>query len=82
MKELNKSAFWGDARGIQQTFSTQAGAKHTISFDYTGRYGYDTDVNRFKILVDGKHVGTFSDDARYNSRYSSSVWHKGQVSFT
>ena len=82
--ELNDVHYWGyeDARGITRTFDTQRGKEHTISFDYTGRSGYGSDVNAFKIMVDGREAGCFTDDAKYNSRYNSNVWHEGEVTFT
>ena len=74
--------YYEDARAIKQVFDTKAGVKHTLSFDYQGRKSYGSEINRFKIMVDGKQVGSFSDDARYNSRYTSSGWHEGEVTFT
>lgn len=81
--ELNDPTYssYPNARGITQTFNTEAGALHTLRFDYTGRTKYGSDTNSFKIIVDGKEVGKFSDDARYNNRYNKNNWHEGQVSF-
>ena len=76
--ELNDPSYYhyNDARGFEQTFATEAGRWHTLTFDYRGRYGYDEDINKILVKIDDS-VYRFDDWAVYGSS-----WKKGEITFT
>ena len=62
--ELNTDplGFYPDASGIFKDIETSEGQNYVLSLQYAGRAGYDEDVNRFEVLIDGVSQGVWSQD--------------------
>lgn len=60
--ELNKDplGYFPDASGIFKNIETQADQGYVLSLQYAGRAGYDAEVNRFEVLIDGTSQGIWS----------------------
>ncbi|MGA1004677.1 cadherin-like domain-containing protein, partial [Vulcanococcus sp.] len=60
--ELNQDplGFFPNASGVFKDITTNAGQEYELSLQYAGRAGYDEDVNRFEVLIDGVSQGTWS----------------------
>ncbi|MBO6520414.1 MAG: DUF642 domain-containing protein [Rhodospirillales bacterium] len=79
--ELNDDAvdYFDDATSINREFPTEEGATYTLTFRYSPRPGYDDDVNRMDIRVDGQSIETVSADGSNNA---DNVWQTQTVTFT
>jgi Ca2+-binding RTX toxin-like protein len=67
-----------DATNIMRDFPTEEGATYTLTFDYSPRPGYDSDVNAFEFRVDGETIGSLAPDGSGNS---DNVWQSHTVTF-
>ena len=78
--ELNddSSDYFDDATSINRDFPTEEGATYTLTFRYSPRPGYDEDVNRMDIRVDGQAIETVSADGAGNS---DNVWQTQTITF-
>ncbi len=78
--ELNddKIDAYDDATNIERSFDTEEGATYTLTFDYSPRAGYSSDVNAFDIKVDGAVIESLAPDGGNNS---DNVWQTHTVTF-
>jgi len=78
--ELNddRTDYYQDATNIMRDFPTEEGATYTLTFDYSPRPGYDSDVNAFEFRVDGETIGSLAPDGSGNS---DNVWQSHTVTF-
>ncbi|GGF70088.1 hypothetical protein GCM10011332_25120 [Terasakiella brassicae] len=79
--ELNDDArdHYDDATSINRTIDTVEDATYNIEFDYSGRPGFDENVNAIEVRINGQTVAEFSHD---NSHGSDTNWQDGSFSFT
>ncbi|MBO6521931.1 MAG: tandem-95 repeat protein [Rhodospirillales bacterium] len=79
--ELNDDAIdsYDDATSINRDFPTEEGATYTLTFSYSPRPGYDADVNKMDIRIDGEAIETVSADGTGNS---DNEWQTFTVTFT
>ncbi|WP_419797048.1 MAG: cadherin-like domain-containing protein [Terasakiella sp.] len=79
--ELNDDArnHYDDATSINRTIDTVEDATYNIEFDYSGRPGFDDNVNAIEVRINGQTVAEFSHD---NSNGSDNNWQDGSFSFT
>ena len=63
--------------GIERSVATVAGQVYTLSFDYAGRLGFNTDFTRIKVTVDGQVIN-FAD----TSSQTALDWRTLSFSFT
>ncbi|MBO6948692.1 MAG: DUF4114 domain-containing protein [Rhodospirillales bacterium] len=79
--ELNDDAvdYFDDATSINREFPTEEGATYTLTFRYSPRPGYDDDVNRMDVRIDGQSIETVSADGSGNS---DNVWQTQTITFT
>ncbi len=78
--ELNDDAvdYYDDATSINRDFPTVDGATYTLTFRYSPRPGYDDDVNRMDIKIDGQSIETVSADGSDNA---DNVWQTQTITF-
>ena len=78
--ELNdvKSNAFKDAAGIYREVATEAGKVYEVTFDYSGRPGYDASVNTFEVKVGDTQLGTYNQDM---SQAKEHDWQKVTVEF-
>ncbi|MEQ8321211.1 MAG: LamG-like jellyroll fold domain-containing protein [Rhodospirillales bacterium] len=78
--ELNDDSvdYFDDATSINRDFPTEDGATYTLTFRYSPRPGYDEDVNRMDVRVDGQSIDTVSADGSGNS---DNVWQTQTITF-
>ena len=78
--ELNdvKSNAFKDAAGIYREVATEAGKVYEVTFDYSGRPGYDASVNTFEVKVGDTQLGTYNQDM---SQAKDHDWQKVTVEF-
>ena len=62
--ELNtdSAGIYPDAPAISKTIETTKGESYTLSLQYAGRPGFDENVNRFEVLIDGVSQGNWSQN--------------------
>ncbi|WP_205618847.1 cadherin-like domain-containing protein [Terasakiella pusilla] len=68
-----------DATSINRTIDTEEGATYSFNFDYSGRPGFDENVNAIEIRVNGQTVAEFSHD---NENGYNNNWQDGSFEFT
>lgn len=78
--ELNDDAIdeYDDATSIDRDFDTVEGATYTLSFEYSPRAGYGSDVTEFQVKVDGEVLETLAPDGSNNT---DSEWSSHTITF-
>ena len=78
--ELNDvpSDVFADAVNIYRDVPTEAGKIYQLSFDSSGRPGYDASVNSFEITIDGEQKGSYQHDM---SSKTDHEWQKNTIEF-
>ena len=72
-----------DAPNIFKTIQTVAGETYLIHFNYAGRPGYDSSVNRIEVLIDNNNKGIWSDDQSVQGIGSRGLdWKEAVIDFT
>jgi hypothetical protein len=79
--ELNTddSNTYPDSSGITRTVDTVKGASYELDFNYSARPGYNGEVCKFVVVVDGVVLGTYSEDG---TGLSTVNWINNSVTFT
>ena len=78
--ELNAPKFSGfdDCSGISREVATEAGKIYELSFDYSGRPGYDASVNTFELKIGNEKIAQYDHDM---SQEKDHDWQKVKVEF-
>ena len=78
--ELNDPKFSGfdDCSGISREVATEAGKVYELSFDYSGRPGYDASVNTFELKIGEEKVSQYNHDMSQSKDHD---WQKVTVEF-
>jgi len=78
--ELNdvKSDAFKDADGIYREVQTEQGKVYELTFDYSGRPGYDASVNTFELTIGDTKSEQFNHDM---SKAKDHDWQKVKVEF-
>ena len=78
--ELNDvpSDVFADAGNICRSVPTELGKVYELTFDSSGRPGYDATVNCFEVSVDGKQLGSYQYDMTDKTNHD---WQKNTVEF-
>ncbi|CAN0462594.1 unnamed protein product, partial [Laminaria digitata] len=78
--ELNhvSSDAFADADGIYRDVDTEAGQVYELTFNYSGRPGYDATVNKMGVSVDGVELGDYAHDMSGSTDHD---WQTVTVSF-
>ena len=79
--ELNDvpSNVYADAGNIFREVPTEKGKVYKLSFDASGRPGYDASVNSFEVSVGGKQLGFYNYDMTEKKDHD---WQQNSVEFT
>ncbi|NVJ93731.1 MAG: tandem-95 repeat protein, partial [Methylocystaceae bacterium] len=79
--ELNEDTgnHYDDAESVNRVIDTEDGATYTFDFNYSGRPGYDEQVNAIEVRVNGETVAEFHHD---NSNNSHNDWQDASFSFS
>jgi Ca2+-binding RTX toxin-like protein len=78
--ELNDPKFAGfdDCSGISREVATEVGKVYELTFDYSGRPGYDASVNTFELTIGDSKLGQYDHDM---SQAKDHDWQKVTVEF-